>query len=73
MTDTAVDTVPASADNAPMVTHLVCGTCWPEAIPMGTPAICGVRLLGVPAKRKATCADCEEGKHRHALRHAMGF
>ena len=72
---TDVETVPAAVDNVPMRAHIVCGVCWPEDIPMGTPALCGERVLGKrrPTFSDAPCEACEEGKHRHSLRHRLGY
>jgi hypothetical protein len=67
-------TVPAAQDNEPMTRHLVCGVCWPEEIPMGTPALCGEPVLGNrrPLLSDKRCEACEAGKDRHALRHRLG-
>jgi hypothetical protein len=56
-----------------MRSHVVCGTCWPGKVPMGTPALCGVKLLGVtPPKDAPKCDECKELMHQHALKHMMG-
>lgn len=50
--------VPAAPDNTPALQHFVCPDCYPDqpAFPM---ALCGERLLGVPAPKDVpVCMPC---------------
>jgi hypothetical protein len=73
VTDTAVESIPAATDNERMKAHFVCGLCYPEEVPMGTPSLCGERVLGRrPPPGYVACQACHARKHAHALRHMMG-
>lgn len=73
--EAGVETVPVAADNAPMVSHVICGACWPDhRPPMGTPALCGEKVLGIPPKPgNPKCEECPKHRHAHYLKvHAFG-
>jgi hypothetical protein len=67
VTDTAVDTVPAAQDNAPMMAHIVCGTCHPVVLMGDRVALCGAALLGIPNPTGPFCKKCDELQEQHIL------
>lgn len=74
-TEAGIETVPVSSDNSPMKAHIVCGACHPvnergEA-EMGTPAICGERVLGHKS-RSANCPVCLRVAPAHRMMHMGG-
>lgn len=58
----------AAKDNTKMKAHRICGTCYPGDVPIGTPALCGVKVLGLPAS-KNECDDCERQAFKHVVQH----
>lgn len=76
-TEQGIETVPipATTDNTPMHAHIVCGACHPEATgdacPMGTPAICGEKVLGFKG-RNADCPKCIRLRSAHRMFHMGG-
>lgn len=64
--------VQPSQDQGPLTSHLICGTCHPEVV-MGTPAICGERVLGIPPRKDGVkCQKCKDVSLKHALMHVLG-
>lgn len=54
--------------------HRVCGLCHPEAMGtdcvLGTPAVCGEKVLGLPARMDSPgCEKCKAVWARHAMNH----
>jgi hypothetical protein len=72
--EAGVETVPVAADNAPLTSHIICGTCYPEPPPMGTPSLCGERVLGTrPQPGKPKCEKCPKLKWEHYCKyHSFG-
>lgn len=67
-------TVPAQSDQR-MCSHIVCAACYPEdPTPMGTPAICGEKVLGIPATGSSNrCPKCETGREKHVRDYHMNW
>ncbi|GAA2107970.1 hypothetical protein [Streptomyces synnematoformans] len=57
---------PAADRDEPARTHLVCPWCHPAVPPpLGTPAVCGEKVLGVvPDERAVACGTCQEIEER---------
>lgn len=66
--DVSTETVPAATDNERMSVHRVCRTCWP-VVELGTPALCGAKVLGIKGSTKSTCADCLKASAGHRAFH----
>lgn len=72
--DQYADELTAAKDNRPMKWHRVCPSCHPETTnehcEMGTPAVCGEKVLGIPAtKTGAECETCKTKWPRHVMNH----
>lgn len=75
--DAYADELTAAADNKPMKCHRVCGACHPEVredlkdgMHMGIEAVCGEKLLGIPAQPGANyCDRCRKLWAGHAMNH----
>jgi hypothetical protein len=67
MSVTDLETVPVAKDaDKGMTSHIICPHCHPEwQGEIGIMALCGEKLLGVPADGKRVCSDCKGlwGKH----------
>lgn len=65
--------VKAAQDNEGMKSHVICPLCHPGDFPypIGTQAICGERVLGIPAKLNSDkCSKCQDYhvRHKHFVR-----
>lgn len=72
--DAYADELAAAVDNKPMKYHRVCPSCYPkttdEHCEMGTPAVCGEKVLGIPATHTgAECGECKVRWARHVMNH----
>lgn len=73
--EAGVETVPVrQQSDGPMLAHIICGICCPEdEVEMGTPAICGEKVLGIKPRPPYTrCDKCVKGKFAHHLAHRIG-
>lgn len=72
---TDIETVltPADVDEG-MHSHIVCPECHPDWVgKMGHPALCGEKLLGVPADGMNICEACKKLWFKHVRYVHMSF
>jgi hypothetical protein len=62
--------IPAASDNGPMTAHWACPVCEPVG-QLGMKAVCGEKLLGLPALTGQGCSRCSALVDSHLREHGL--